>query len=154
MIKYIQTNLAIIIMGFAVLISGGTLMLVSQKVYHAQKNVNNLSQDILATEWEIRALKAELAYLSRPDRLEQISLAMTQSISPDLGDRIAIAPVSYRLPDDITNPTLTLIPQKKPMGFRNITYQKPQTQNTQPPSPQPKKSSDFSSLLQSIGGGE
>ena len=148
MMKYIKTNLAIIIMGFAVLLSGGTLLLVSQKVYHAQKRVNNLSQVILATEWEIRTLKAELAYLSRPDRLEQISLAMTQSISPALGDKIAIAPVSYQLPDEAINPSLALIPHKKPSGLNLVQYQKSE------PTPTPviqKKTNDFSALLKSIG---
>lgn len=152
MMKYITTNLTIIIMGFAVLLSGGTLMLVSQKVFHAQKNVNNLSQDILSSEWEIRALKAELAYLSRPDRLEQISLAMTQSISPSLGDRIAIAPVNYTLPDDSANPMIMLIPPKKPNGFNVVKYQEPAKNAA--PIMQPKKQSDFTSLLQSIGGQE
>lgn len=153
MMKYIKMNLAIIIMGFAVLVSGGTLMLVSQNVYHSQKKVNSLAQNILSTEWEIRALKAELAFLSRPDRLEQISLAMTQSISPALGDRIVIAPVSYTLPDETIKPTLALIPHKKPMGFKTVQYQKP-TENIDNPITAPEKTKDFSSLLNSIGGNE
>jgi hypothetical protein len=147
----IRTYIPLVILGVAVLFCGGLLMLVSQNVYHSQERVNNLSKEILQAEWEIRALNAELAFLTRPDRLEQLSLAMAKSISPEMGKVTMIAPADYLFPEA----DLAVTPIRKPASFKTAEPSRevaPQNVAYREEAQKPKK--DFSRLLNDIGGGE
>lgn len=143
--RYLKNYALIFVMGMAVIISGATLMVVSQRVYETQRSIKQLNQEALMTEWEIRSLNAELAYLTSPERLEQITTAMTQSISPVASATPIIFPstslVSYKAPD-----YSSVRPLRKPASY---TPQKPQIQKS------PSKSyGDFSILLNQVGGRE
>lgn len=56
------------------LLSGGALIYISQKVYEKNSQVNALNRRIVAEQDAIRVLEAEWAYLSRPDRLEELAV--------------------------------------------------------------------------------
>jgi len=152
--KFLKRNVMIMIMGFAVMVSGGSLMVVSQNVYDKQSKINRMEREAQAIEWEIRALNAELAYLSRPDRMEQLASAMAQSLSPVASnDIMVITPTSFS-PFEPT--TLSLIPNRKP-AISNIRRVSAPVRIAQPspapqPQKQPKQSQDFSSLLDNLGG--
>ncbi len=57
----------------AVLISGGVLMDVSQKVQHAERQVSKNEKKIAARHETLRVLLAEWAYLNDPARLEALA---------------------------------------------------------------------------------
>lgn len=139
MIKFISKNKFLCFLGVAVIGAGVALMMVSQQVYTTERNVKNMNREALKAEWDIRALKAELAYLSRPDRLDQISSALTQSgANGDAVNYFPIATISLDMPAQSKTPAI--IPIKKP---HFVTYQNPVAQKQ-----------DFSTLLQTIGGDE
>jgi len=157
MIKAMRSYMLIIIMGVGVIVSGATLMVVSQDVYDKQKILKTMDREALMTEWEIRALNAELAFLTQPERLEEISMAMAQSISPSSGQEVfMISSVSlnpYAPPRG-----LSLIPDRKPNFVRRVSQkQAPAPTPIYSPTPQPKKqvektaNNDFSSMLDNIG---
>ena len=148
--SFIKSYFSIIIMGIAVIVSGVTLMMVSQRVYETQNNVQTMSRDVLASEWEIRALRAELAFLTRPDRLEQISSAITNNISPLANDKIAVAPVFYQLPDDVTR----VIPSAKPLRVSVVSRAEVQPERVVPEKIENTASHNFSAMLSDIGGDE
>jgi hypothetical protein len=132
MMSFITRNKLICFLVVAVIGSGVALMTVSQKVYMTERNVKNMNRDALKAEWDIRALKAELAYLSRPDRLDQISSALSKPF-PSQPYQFPVATVSLAMPNTENVPTI--IPLKKPHYVANK-----------------KPTDDFSSLLQTIGG--
>lgn len=146
--KLIKSYLSIIIMGLCVIISGATLMVVSQNVYETQSRIQKMKQDALTAEWDIRALNAELTFLTRPDRLEQITTAMVQSISPASGDGImVISPASFT---SYTPQLYNIIPNRKPAkSLQRVSAPKPQKTT---PTKVTKSNDDFSSFLDSIGG--
>tara|TARA_B100001750_G_scaffold247285_1_gene272499 strand:- start:1429 stop:1941 length:513 start_codon:yes stop_codon:yes gene_type:complete len=167
--KFLKNNAFLLFLGISVIMAGGCLMVVSQKVYDRQKNVQALDEDILAKQWNIRALKAELAYLSRPDRIEQITTAIAQS-EPLPQGQSGIALVSYHIAEDLPA-GMSLLPPQKPV---NAVYHKPKAvQKVQVSSPvvrpqlaektalvepvnrepQPApKSGGFASLIDTLGG--
>lgn len=168
--KFLKDNALILVLVVAVLAAGGSLMVVSQKVYDTQKHVQALDQDILTKQWDIRALKAELAYLSRPDRLEQISVAIAKS-EPVQSGQSPISAVSYQVSRDLP-PAMSLLPPVKPSsavyhkprrGIQQVavTIQKKNTQAVAPvektvaketSKPQPvQKQAGFSSLIDRLG---
>lgn len=150
----IKSYLSIIIMGVFVVVSGATLMIVSQNVYESQSRIQTMNQKTLSAEWEIRSLNGELAFLTRPDRLEQITTALSQSISPSIGsDIMVVSPVSLMSYDQ---QSYGIIPNRKPSASPSPTRVSapiPQTDNTQIKATK-SASNDFSSLINSIGGDE
>ncbi len=149
--KYIKDYALIITMGLAVILSGGTLMVVSQNVYETQRAIQEMDREAMMTEWEIRALNAELAFLTRPERLEQIASAITYSISPSMGDDIlVVSPVSLSsmMPSPSRGDNI-ILPDRKPA----VSYQRVSAPIPSRPQ-QTTSSQDFSSLLNSIGGSE
>jgi hypothetical protein len=162
--KFMKDNAVLIALSLAVIVAGGSLMIVSQKVYDTQKNVQALDRELLTKQWDVRSLKAELAYLSRPDRLEQISSAIAQSVPPIAGSS-PIAPVVYHLSKDLpagmsllppTKP-VSAIHQKKKTVKHNIGAVRPYEALPVPSVSGPekreaKKSSGFASLIDSLGG--
>jgi cell division protein FtsL len=140
MFSWIKNNLFICCLAIAVCGAGTTLIFISQKVYDAQRVVKSMDREALKTGWEIRALKAELAYLTRPDRLDEIASAI-QSGSTKLpqGDVQVISPVKLSMPQ--TEPNF-IVPSRKP----NMVFvtQKKEIKKT--------NSTDFSNLLKTVGG--
>ena len=144
MIKIILNNLTIIIISLAVITAGAILMNVSQKVYDTPKHVKNLDQNKLSIEWEIRALKAELSYLTRSDRLEQLSKAISQSSPKKTKETSSVILSSSSLSFSEIH---SVRPQRKPISQVRYT---PPTSKT-PPKTTPSPQLEFSSLLNSIG---
>ena len=137
--KTIRANLALILLIGAVLTTGIALSFVSQKAHDAQKNVAEKSRDVVAQQWEIRALKAEWAYLNRPDRLEELSDASQQMKTPAIAsfgrENLDVSPVSYQTP----------LPMVKPTPRAAIAKPAPVVEDEKP-------TSSFSNLLDMIGG--
>jgi len=147
--KFFKQYLAIMVMGIAVVISSASLMVVSQNVYDKQSKIKRMEQQALATEWEIRALNAEMAFLSRPDRLDQLASAMANSISPATGaDLMVIAPVSYT---PFTQTDLSIIPNRKPAISKALRVSTPIIKTSPTPT---KTTQNFDSFLDKIGGSE
>ena len=161
--KLIKDNSLLLLLIVAVTVAGTSLMVVSQKVYDTQKNVQALDQELLAKQWDIRALKAELAYLSRPDRLEQITSAIAQSVNPT-ANNVSISPVAYQLSNDLPA-GMSLLPPLKPAS---AIFHKRKTTKYSPikrvsaevaaPTKQIQKNNvkdkgaGFASLLENLGG--
>lgn len=147
MMKFLTGNLSLIIMGFAIIVCGTSLVIVSQNVYEKQAFINNMKHDALMTEWEIRALNAELAFLSRPDRLDQLTSAIASSTSPSTADEITvIAPVAY---SGFTQQNTSIIPYRKPTLSKPIRVSSPKISSKITP-----KKQNFNSFLSSLGGDE
>lgn len=157
-LKFFKTYFAIMIMGIAVILSGASLMIVSQNVFDKQAKIKRMEDEALATEWEIRALNAELAFLSRPDRMDQLASAMAQTISPVASnDIMLISPASYSPFSPIS---LSVIPNRKPSPTRvstrvssNVTTVAQNIPQKQP-KPSPTKETNFLDMLNNIGGDE
>ena len=137
-----KNNALFCILIIAVLTAGSVLLVVSQKVYEAERSVKMMSENALSGAWEIRALKAELAYLTRPDRLDQISSAIIQPTSTAAQDNYIVSPVSFSFTKD-TKPA-AIMPLRKPAIYRIASPEKVKKSNQQ----------DFSAMLNVIGGGE
>ena len=138
---FFKNNKLLCFLIFAVVGAGFGLVVVSQKVYDVQRSVKKMSREALVSEWDIRSLKAELAYLTRPDRLDQISSAFVRSISPAAGNSISmVAPVSFSL-SSASSSDVAILPLKKP---RPILVSAPQKTNA--------SSKNFSDLLNVVGG--
>lgn len=141
MIDTIRNNKIIILLLFAVMVTGALLMLVSQEVYKTEHHVKKMERDKQILTWEIRSLNGELAYLTRPDRLDQLSTAMANASPQSHQDRsIIITPVQF---SDMR--THHIIPPHKPRVPRQVNLSQIKT-------PDPQKTNDFSSLLNIIGG--
>lgn len=137
--RYLRDNKLICFLMFAVIMTGGALTFVSQDVYDMQKSVAKKSRDLVSEQWELRALKAEWAYLTRPDRLEQLSGASAQSkvmaskLPTSSIQELAVEPASYI-------PTPAIKPGRS--SIRNADVSAKKSNNK----------SSFSSLLDLIGG--
>lgn len=155
MIKVLRQNLLIIVLLVAVIATGAVLMVVSQNVYEKQSSIRDKGRDLVEQEWELRTLKAEWAYLSRPDRLDELSSAMGR------GEAVAaIMPVHRQsevsLGDNQDQVNLVSLsvptPSNKPFYMIRstpaVSYKDAQPVKTK--SVEPK--GDFSSLLKTIGG--
>ena len=137
--RFVRKNKLICFLLLSVFATGGMLAFISQDVYDTQKSVLQKSRDVVAEQWELRALKAEWAYLTRPDRLDELSDASAQSkssVSPQtvLIQELSVEPVAY-----VPVPTL------KPQGRSSIQSAQPLVQKSE-------NKSNFSSLLNTIGG--
>ena len=129
---------SIIMLSIAIIGSGAILMAISHKVYKVQNNINKMDRAIIRETWEIRSLKAELAYLTRPERLEQISAAVANGENAKSVIISQIAPVSFDVKNE-ENDSLILIPNKKPVfKISEMHYKKNETKT------------DFSSLLHTL----
>jgi len=136
MINLLRQNMVIIVMIALVGGLGATLMMVSQEVYEKQHQVQIMQHQQQILTWEKRALNAELAFLTRPDRLDHLTTAMAQSVKPAaVGTAMVVSPVEFSMMDK-----MSVIPPRKPRLYHAAIEQ--QTMETQ---------HDFSSLLQTIG---
>jgi len=80
--QFILRNRAIGVLLLCVIASGAALLHVGQDVYSQRKKVGALKREIAITEKEIASLGAEIAFLSSPQRLDQIASAFTGAVSP------------------------------------------------------------------------
>jgi cell division protein FtsL len=141
---FVRNNKLLCFLIVAVMCAGLGLVLISQKVYDAQRSVKKMGQEALVNEWDIRSLRAELAYLTRPDRLDQISSAFAQAISPAAGNSVPIvAPVFFSLPSSVSSSDAAIFPLKKPHYISVSVPQKVET-----------PSQNFSDMLNIVGGHE
>ena len=161
--QFAKNNVVTIFLGLCVIGTAFTLMIVSQEVYERQKKVNGLSRDVLQAQWDIKSLNAELSYLSRPERVEQISTAMAQTHSSGMQSPMVnkvISPVSLQF-------TAPVVPVQKPFMKASVkrtaaqTTSKPKTvhkkaevQKTPPVVENKQPEKNFALLLDDIGGVE
>ncbi|PCI01231.1 MAG: hypothetical protein COB76_01835 [Alphaproteobacteria bacterium] len=145
--KFLRKNILILCLLVAVLATGGALTFVSQDVYDTQKSVGKKSRDLVAEQWELRALKAEWAYLTRPDRLDELSDASgaaqkKTSLSQTVVIQTLVAePVSF-------------VPLPTPKPNSSLSFGRSPIQTAQPLAQSSKNKSSFTSLLKKIGGNE
>ena len=163
--KFLRDNIILILLTVAVIFAGGGLMTVSQNVYEKQKSVQQLDRDIFEKQWDIRSLNAELAFLSRPDRIEEISLAIAQSRSLE-NEPSFISPVTFSMSEDLPE-AMSIMPMQKPMPpvyyarKQNVsvksqpqkTVKKQQNQPQEKVAEVPNNKASFSSLIDDLGGG-
>ena len=147
-----QNNGLIVVLLIVVALCGTLLTLVSQEVYQMQRHVSALENEKQHLSWEIRALNGEIAFLTRPDRLDQLSEAIAQSISPSVAASAVIIPAQFSVLNQAA-----VTPSRKPAGAMTVstTQTVVNTPSTSKPTSTPAKSEhSFSSLLNKIGGGE
>ena len=147
MISIIKNNMILIALSAIVLVCASALMMVSQEVYQTQKHVNVLEKEKQITEWEIRALSAEIAFLTRPDRLDKLSTVMMQSVQPSSGQSIVMSPVHFSALGQNA-----VLPGRKPVSSKHASVQA--SPSTVPVVPTTQSRQDISSLLNAIGGEE
>lgn len=100
-----------------VIMSGGLLMDVSQRVQHVQRDIRHLDREIVREEENIRVLNAEWAYLNDPLRLEALVSAHLDLISPEAAQLISDMSV---IPDS-DSPSSIIVPSRSPL-HRDIRY--------------------------------
>lgn len=138
---FLKNNKFLSFLVLAVFVAGVSLVIISQKVHDTQRKVRKMDRKSLVTEWDIRTLRAELAYLTRPDRLDEISSAFSKSISPTVIKKISIvSKVSFSSNKTVSN--TPVIPNRKPTILMRSS-----TQDSKP-------KNDFLSLIKNIGGDE
>jgi hypothetical protein len=148
---FIRNNVVILLLLAMVIMCGTALMLVSQEVYKTERMVTILERENQILDWEIRSLNGELAYLTRPDRMDQLSSAMGNDTHNSLAQKtIVMTPVDFSK----LAPSHTITPVhkpniKKPPSARTAN----RTAQTAPPKQTPRQQS-FSSLLDTIGGAQ
>ncbi len=135
MISALKKNASLIVIALLVVLSGTALLHVSQNVYGQKQQVKKLTTEISKTEKEIRSLSAEIAFLSTPERLDQISSAITRSGTP-----VQTPPMVIKANDLSSQTSLfqTIKPALKPVKARPVN--------------QPEQTINFSNLISEIGG--
>ena len=107
--KYWFMNVLLFTLTITIIIG---LFLMKQRVVEYEKQLNNLTQTILANMREIHTLKADWAVLTEPSRLRHLiaessvkRINVEQVVSPD---QVELAPVPVPpvkpFPDEITQP--------------------------------------------------
>jgi cell division protein FtsL len=146
----------IIFLCFCVIASGVSLVVVSQKSYETQKRVKTSSQDIQQKYSEIKALEAELAYLTRPARIAEIAAAIPEKQVLNTPSN-PVTPVSFSQFETMHDmqSAHSVRPRAKPI-YQASFRAKPKAPEIQTPTPartkNEVKTNDFSSLLDKIGG--
>jgi hypothetical protein len=162
MFKMIKQNKLILVLLMAVFAVGGTLMVVSQGVYEKETSVSSKGRQLVEQEWELRTLKAEWAYLSRPDRIDELSSAMGTSgnavivaMQPRYDGKDAdpienlVTPVTMSVPTPTNKPFYMIRPAATQISTAPSVISK---SSDSAPKPKSSNSGDFSSLLKTIGG--
>jgi cell division protein FtsL len=135
MMSAFRKNASLVMIALLVILSGTALLHVSQNVYSQKQQVKKIMTDISKTEKEIRSLNAEIAFLSTPERLDQISSAITVSVAPTQPSPMVIKA------SDLSDQT-SLFQTVKPIA-KTIKLA---------PTPQREQTINFSNLISEIGG--
>jgi cell division protein FtsL len=135
MMSAFRKNASLVMIALLVILSGTALLHVSQNVYSQKQQVKKIMTDISKTEKEIRSLNAEIAFLSTPERLDQISSAITVSVAPTQPSPMVIKASDL---SDQTSLFQTVKPIAKPIKLA--------------PTPQREQTINFSNLISEIGG--
>lgn len=153
MMKLIRDNFLIGLLVVAVIATGGALTVVSHDVYDAQKSLQSKNGELIETQWELRALKAEWAYLNRPDRLNELYEAKNSGKA----GAISVAKAVPSTGEDMVHPvSFVPVPMAKPSVTLAVMTSSQAVAPTKTSAPVSEKSSgmNFGSLLKAIGGGE
>ena len=141
--------------------SGAMLLMVSQDVQQAERELQQLTQASGKEEQTIRVLRAEWDYLNRPDWLEALAGQYLTDLMPPSAERLTGN--AEMLPD----PFIPVLPSHKPfhqpVKAQTITFTKPAissskatslvTPSTKPrpvAKPSPSSSHNFQKLLGSL----
>lgn len=156
-VRWIKGNRFLLFLIIAVILSGGALVIVGQEVYKKEKLIQATNREIHQTEWSLKSLRAELAFLTRPDRIEALSQSLLSDISPAVGQIEHMSwiennddkSISF---DDQDTPSTTsshvVLPRTKPVRVSNVSPSEAISKETD------KKQTSFSNLLNQIGGDE
>ena len=109
-------------------LAGGLLLVTSQNVERKESELRNLRSIMAAEEESLRVLRAEWAYLNRPDHLEALAGQYLDLVSPQVGQMISgPATMTPMLPESqaVSQPvsvyakpvTTTVIPPRKPQAL-------------------------------------
>ena len=120
----LKRNTITILLVIAVFGSGMALTFVSQYVYDTGRALSKTEQDITDLQWTIKSLKAEQAYLTRPERLEELANAMDHSRPPKTYAQaaapvITAQPVAMILPPRKSAPPA---PSRQPVTTENKSF--------------------------------
>jgi len=159
LMRILRKNWMIVFLGISIVVTGGALVNVSHRVREKQKLVQDISRQIVEEGWAIRALKAEWAYLSRPDRLDELSqaVAQTEPSKPHRHVNMVVMPTlsASTIQNDLD--ISAVMQMRKPQNRQphHLPVIKTVFEKTEPQGEEKQPASEnFLSLLQQIGGGE
>jgi cell division protein FtsL len=151
-VHFLRQNIGLICLFICVVVTGGALMIVSQQVYNAQNGIHKKSKIIAEQEWELRTLKAEWAYLTRPDRIAQLADASSSNgvVAIVNIDSMPVVNASYVSNKTEYNQSVTIEPVVQKVSYGSIVpHSKPMQQKKRVNSS--AKQNFFSSLLKILG---
>ncbi|MCB1563543.1 MAG: hypothetical protein KDJ75_08225 [Alphaproteobacteria bacterium] len=153
-------------------LSGAVLLHVSQNVQKSEDKLAEIEASIDREQETIRVLRAEWAYLNRPDRLERLAHEFLDLVPPEAED-VAATP-SY-LPervqeDDVSSPSASpSLIEAQPIAFGaseepsgdagairprpKPSFSKKRTYLREPSDAAERPTKNFQSLLDELGGG-